>query len=71
METSNLPDTEFETLVIRMLNELRGRIIQLPENFQTIVCVYFFIYMYIFTYNVYIYIKKPLKSTVRNKEYNN
>ena len=29
METSNLLDAEFKTLVIRMLNELRGR-----ENFN-------------------------------------
>ena len=50
METSNLPDIEFETLVIRMLNELRGRINQLSENFQTIVCVYFFIYIYVHIY---------------------
>ena len=28
METSNLPDAEFKTLVIRMLNELRGGIDQ-------------------------------------------
>ena len=26
METNNLPDSEFKTLVIRMLNELKGRI---------------------------------------------
>ena len=32
METSNLPDAEFKTLVTRMLNELRGRINQLSEN---------------------------------------
>lgn len=32
MEASNLPDTKFTTMVIRMLNELRGRIYQLREN---------------------------------------
>ena len=31
-EISNLPDTEFKTLVIRMLNELRGRIDELSKN---------------------------------------
>ena len=34
METSNLPDAEFKTLVIRMLNELRGRIDQFGEKFS-------------------------------------
>ena len=34
METSNLPDAEFKTLVIRMLNELRGRVDELSENFN-------------------------------------
>ena len=34
METSNLPDVEFYTLVIRMLNELRGRVRELSENFN-------------------------------------
>ena len=29
METSNLPDIEFKTLVIRMLDELRGRVEEL------------------------------------------
>ena len=32
METSNILDAEFKTLVIRMLNELRGRIDQQSEN---------------------------------------
>ena len=32
MEASNLPDTEFKTLVIRMLNELRGKIDELGEK---------------------------------------
>ena len=36
METSNLLDTEFKTLVIRMLNELRGRADELKENFNSI-----------------------------------
>ena len=31
-ETSNLPDAEFKTLVIRMLSELRRRINELSEN---------------------------------------
>ena len=31
METSNLLDVEFKTLVIRMLNELRGRVDELTE----------------------------------------
>ena len=34
METSNLPDADFKILVIRMLNELRGRIQELSENFN-------------------------------------
>ena len=34
METSNLPDAEFKTLVIRMLNELKGRADELCENFN-------------------------------------
>ena len=34
MVTSNLPVTEFKTLVIKMLNELRGRIDNLSENFN-------------------------------------
>ena len=33
METSNLSDTEFKTLVIRLLNELR-RFEELSENFD-------------------------------------
>ena len=33
METSNLPDIEFKTLVIRMLNDLRGREEEQSENF--------------------------------------
>ena len=32
MEESNLPDTEFKWMVIRMLKELRGRIGKLSEN---------------------------------------
>ena len=34
MEMSNLPDAEFKILVIRMLNELRGRIDNFSENFN-------------------------------------
>ena len=36
METSNLPNSEFKALVIRMLNELRGRVDELRENFNRI-----------------------------------
>ena len=32
METSNLPETEFKIMVIRMFNELRGRMDKLNEN---------------------------------------
>ena len=32
METSNLPDTEFRALVIRICNEFKGRIDELSEN---------------------------------------
>ena len=34
METSNLPDVEFRTLIIRILNELRERVGELSENFN-------------------------------------
>ena len=34
METNNLPDAEFRTLVIRMLNELRGRVEKFSKNFN-------------------------------------
>ena len=34
IETSNLLDAEFKTLVITMLNELRGRVDALSENFN-------------------------------------
>ena len=34
IEARNLPDTEFKTLVTRMLKELRGRIDKLSENFN-------------------------------------
>ena len=36
METSKLPKAELETLVIRMLSELRGRADELRENFNSI-----------------------------------
>ena len=34
MKASNLPDTEFKTLVIRMLNEHRKRVDDLSDNFN-------------------------------------
>ena len=34
MEISNIPDSEFKTLVIRILNELRRSIDELSENFN-------------------------------------
>ena len=34
METSNLPDAEFKTLVIKMLSELRGKSEELSETFN-------------------------------------
>ena len=34
METSKLQDAELKTLVVRMLNELRGRVDELSENFN-------------------------------------
>ena len=34
MESSNLTDAEFKTLVIKMLNELRGGIEELSEEFK-------------------------------------
>ena len=34
MDTGNLSDAEFKTLVIRMLSELRGRADELSENFN-------------------------------------
>ena len=34
METSNLLDAEFKTLVKRMLNELNGRVNEVNENFK-------------------------------------
>lgn len=34
MEASNLPDNEFKTLVVKMFNELRGRIDRFSENLQ-------------------------------------
>ena len=32
METSNLEDAEFKTLIVRMLNELRKRVYELSEK---------------------------------------
>ena len=34
MESSNLTDAEFKALVIKMFNELRGRVDELYENFN-------------------------------------
>ena len=34
MESSNLTDAAFKTLVIKMFNELRGRVDELSENFN-------------------------------------
>ena len=34
METFNLLNSEFKTLVLRMLNKLRGRVDELSENFN-------------------------------------
>ena len=34
MEISNLLDAKLKTLVIRMINELRGRVNELSENFN-------------------------------------
>ena len=34
METSNIPDVEFKTLVIRILKELRRRVDKLSGNFN-------------------------------------
>ena len=34
MEACNLPDTEFKTMIIRMLKELKRRIDEISENFN-------------------------------------
>ena len=34
MESSNLTDAEFKTLIIKMLNKLRGNIDEFSENFN-------------------------------------
>ena len=34
MESSNLTDAEFKTLVIKILNELRGSVDEFSENFN-------------------------------------
>ena len=34
METGNLPDAQFKTLMIRMVNEQGGRVDELHENFK-------------------------------------
>ena len=35
MESSNVTDAEFKTLVIKMLNECRRSVAELSENFNT------------------------------------
>ena len=57
MGTSDLPDTEFETLDMRMLNELRGRVDELGENFNKKI------------ENIKMEIEN-IKKTTRNEEYN-
>ena len=37
METSNLPDEEFKTLIIKMLNELRESLEDLIKNFNKVI----------------------------------
>ena len=36
LDTSNLLDAEFKTLLVRMLKELRGRVDELRESFYSI-----------------------------------
>ena len=57
METNNLPDAEFRTLVIRMLREFRGRVDELSKNFNKEIG------------NI-IWTLKKLKTT-KNEEHNN
>ena len=57
METNNLPDAEFRTLVIRMLREFRGRVDELSKNFNIEIG------------NI-IWTLKKLKTT-KNEEHNN
>ena len=37
METSNLLVAEFKTLVIRMINDFRGRVDEFSENFNKVI----------------------------------
>ena len=37
MDKSNLPDTKFKTLVIRMLNQFRRRVDKLGKNFNKVI----------------------------------
>ena len=37
MEIRNLSDAEFKTLILRMLNEFRGRMGELCENFNRVI----------------------------------
>ena len=57
VEMSNLKDAEFKTLVIRMLNELKGRVDELSENFNREV------------ENIKMEMENK-REPVRNKEYN-
>ena len=59
METSHLPDAEFKTLVIRMLDEHRRRVYKISENFNKEI------------ENLNMEVKKHEKEPVRNEEYNN
>ena len=57
METSNLPDAELKTLVIRMLGELQGKGDKLSENFNKKVG------------NIKSELKDTQKEPVRDEEY--
>ena len=57
VEMSNLKDAEFKTLVIRMLNELKGRVDELSVNFNREV------------ENIKMEMENK-REPVRNKEYN-
>ena len=37
MEIRNLSDAEFKTLILRMINEFRGRMGELCENFNRVI----------------------------------
>ena len=59
MKTHNQPDAEFKTLVIRMFNELSGRVDKLSENFNKEIG------------NIKTEIDTIKKEPARNKEHNN